>query len=380
LGWGTGAIGYLPLALLSGLVLYAGLDSAKTWLLNSRRRMTRIEYVLLVSIAVVIVIWGVLLGVTIGIVIAILLFTINYSKLKCIELRQTGKSLRSKVERPSMEEEILRRFDDQLRLFRLRGYLFFGSAETISETVMDEIRHHESTTNLYVMLDFRAVSGIDSSATLAFSRIFDMASAAGSTIMLINMNQQVKSIMSRSVENFDAGSVYPDLDVALEAREVAILSSIEPHEKRPHSATETLRQYLMAEEDVKALEAFFDVQDIERGEILFNAGQPANSMMIVDAGEFEVYRQGHGGEVIRLRKVLAGAILGEMGIYLRGHRTASVRAIVDSRVFVLDDTGLALMHETAPDLALKFNRFVIGVLAARLSHSNNEVLELSSSS
>jgi hypothetical protein len=44
---------------------------------------------------------------------------------------------------------------------------------------------------------------------------------------------------------------------------------------------------------------------------------------------------------------------------------------------VLDKEALTRMHAERPALALKFNRFIIGVLAGRLSHSNDEILELS---
>lgn len=379
-GWGTGAIGYLPAALLYGLVIYIGLDGVWTWLVASRRRMTKIEYYLLAAIAIATLVWGVLVGIIISIVVAVLLFTINYSRLRCIEIRQTGRSLRSKVERPGTEDAILRRYDDELRLFRLQGYLFFASGETISETVTTAMHHHRANPRvpLCIMLDFGSVSGIDTSATFAFSRILATSRRLGITIMFIRMNEQVAGVMARSIVGFDTTNAYSEIEVALEVRETSILRTFEAEVPAKYSATDTLRQFLPTNEDVKSLSAFFDVQEVYKGETLFVAGEPANSMMIVDSGEFEVYREAENGKLIHLRKVKAGAILGEMGIYLRGRRTASVRATLDSRVLVLDDTGLGLMHEMAPDLALKFNRFIIGVLAERLSHSNNEVLELAS--
>ena len=98
----------------------------------------------------------------------------------------------------------------------------------------------------------------------------------------------------------------------------------------------------------------------------------------MDSGEFEVYLEAQNGDVVRLRKVLAGATLGEMGIYLGTQRAASVRATTDGRIVVLDEEGLARMHTQRPALALKFNHFIISVLSGRLSHSNNEIFELSS--
>jgi CRP-like cAMP-binding protein len=68
-----------------------------------------------------------------------------------------------------------------------------------------------------------------------------------------------------------------------------------------------------------------------------------------------------------------------MGIYLGAQRTASVRATTDGCIMVLEKEALTRMHAERPALALKFTRFIIGVLAGRLAHSNDEILELSGS-
>jgi SulP family sulfate permease len=378
-GWGEAALQYLPIALLSGLVLYIGVDFVKSWLIDSRRQMTPVEYLLVIAISIAIVIWGVIPGVTLGILTAILLFAVNYSKLRCIELRQTGKSLRSRVERPAAHEEILRRFDDHLRLFRMRGYLFFGTAHTVAETVSAEMKNRkvDAPVPLDVILDFQAVSGIDSSATLAFAKIFATANALGVGVVLINVKREIDQVFGRSIGALRNVRIYLNEDDALEAREEHILNTIQADGSKKHTAAQTLQQFSLSEDDARALIGFFEARDVAKGEVLFTEGDRANSMIIVDAGEFEIFREVRDGKTIRLRKVVAGAILGEMGIYLGGRRTANVQAIEESRVLVIDDTGLVRMHETAPGLTLKFNRLVIGVLAARLAHSNSEVLELS---
>jgi len=121
----------------------------------------------------------------------------------------------------------------------------------------------------------------------------------------------------------------------------------------------------------------FERQDVSAAEVVCRKGEKAESMLIVDSGEFEIYVDTPDGNGIRLRKVVAGSILGEMGIYLGAQRTASVRATTDGCIMVLDKEALTRMHAERPALALKFNRFIIGVLAGRLSHSNDEILELS---
>jgi SulP family sulfate permease len=381
-GWGAVAIQYLPIALLSGLVLYVGLDFVQTWLLDSRKRMTDIEYCLLVAIACTIVVWDVITGVALGIAVAMLLFTITYTRLRCIYLRQTGQSLRSKVERPPIQEEILASHDDQLRLFRLQGYLFFGSAETVGETVKREIQAHRFVFEvpLTLILDFHSVVGIDSSATMAFAKIFEAARARGVSIMLIHLSSGIEAILRRSIGSdvMEEVSVFPDQDAALEVRENFILD-LHRSAALPHNASNALSESGIDAAEIKDVMSYFERQNVSAAEVVFRKGEKAESMLIVDSGEFEIYLDTPDGNSIRLRKVVAGSILGEMGIYLGAQRTASVRATTDGCVMVLEKEALTRMHAERPALALKFTRFIIGVLAGRLSHSNDEILELSGS-
>jgi len=381
-GWGATTIQYLPVAVLAGLVLYVGLDFVRTWLLESRDRVTTIEYCLLVTIAFTIVVSGVITGVALGVAIATLLFTIAYTRLRCVYLRQTGKSLRSNVERPSVQEAILTKFDDEIRLFRLQGYLFFGSAEKLGETVKRELKQHpfDPDVSLSVVLDFQSVAGVDSSAAMTFAKIFEMARGLGVRIVLINMSSSIEAFFRRSIGSEVMGrvSIFVDQDTALEARENFILDLFNRKSVLSHTARDALSQFGLSTADIDELLIFFKQQDVSAAEVLFRKGEKADSMLIVDSGEFEVYLEREKGNIVRLRKVLAGATLGEMGIYLGNQRTASVRATTDGRLLVLDQEALARMHTQRPALALKFNRFIIGVLSGRLAHSNNEIFELSS--
>ena len=75
--------------------------------------------------------------------------------------------------------------------------------------------------------------------------------------------------------------------------------------------------------------------------------------------------------------LLSGTMRVLSAVYVRSERRASVRAVTDGRVLVLDQQALTRMHTERPALAYKFNRVIIVVLAGRLERSNNEVVELS---
>jgi sulfate permease, SulP family len=197
--------------------------------------------------------------------------------------------------------------------------------------------------------------------------------------MLINLNDRIAETFRRSIKSdiIACVDIFPNRDAALEAREHFILDMAYQHVAPTHTGSGTLLRLDLDEGDVGELMRFFEQQNVDAREVLFKEGDQSNSLIIVDSGEFEVYRETENGQTVRLSKVLPGAILGEIGVYGGSRRTANVRSVHDGRVMVLNQQALTRMHTEKPALAFKFARLIICVLAGRLTRSNNEVFELS---
>src|SRR5262245_35364456 len=71
---GSGFLAYIPKFILGGLLLYSGLYLFYRWLLDSWRYLSRLEYLSLAGIALIIVEWGFIAGVLIGIVVGLAIF------------------------------------------------------------------------------------------------------------------------------------------------------------------------------------------------------------------------------------------------------------------------------------------------------------------
>ena len=71
------------------------------------------------------------------------------------------------------------------------------------------------------------------------------------------------------------------------------------------------------------------------GEAIVRQGEVGNSMYVVQAGEVEVLRETEDGEV-RLAVLEAGDFFGEMSIFEREVRSATVRARGEARVLTVD--------------------------------------------
>ena len=109
------------------------------------------------------------------------------------------------------------------------------------------------------------------------------------------------------------------------------------------------------------------------GQTLFRQGDPADSLYFVESGELGIWLDLPGQDRVQLRTLGPGQCLGEMALYRRELRGASVEAATDAQLWRLTASELARLERTAPALALAMHRHVVGLLAGRLAHSNTHI-------
>jgi len=76
---------------------------------------------------------------------------------------------------------------------------------------------------------------------------------------------------------------------------------------------------------------------------------------------------------IRLRTMLAGTVIGEMGLYTGEARSASVVAGEDLTALRLGKESLHRMEIEAPSLALEFHRAMATRLAQRMRRADHTI-------
>ncbi|MFH0778142.1 MAG: cyclic nucleotide-binding domain-containing protein [Candidatus Eisenbacteria bacterium] len=109
----------------------------------------------------------------------------------------------------------------------------------------------------------------------------------------------------------------------------------------------------------------------ENGEVIVQEGDAGDSMYVIQEGQVEVVAQRGGGEV-RLRILGAGEFLGEMAIFEREVRSATVRALGQARILTVDKKNfLKRIHED-PSMAFR----VVEMLSRRIRDLTNELVRL----
>jgi len=93
-------------------------------------------------------------------------------------------------------------------------------------------------------------------------------------------------------------------------------------------------------------------------------------MYFVDSGRVSAQLESEPGKLLRLRSMGGGTVVGEVGMYLKQARNASVFTDVPSVVYRLTETSLAEMELKDPDLAANLHHWMVRMLAQRLTDNN----------
>jgi CRP-like cAMP-binding protein len=84
------------------------------------------------------------------------------------------------------------------------------------------------------------------------------------------------------------------------------------------------------------------------GEAVCTEGEPGHAFYVISAGEAAVERSGHP-----VAKLSHGDYFGELSLLDRGPRAATVRAVSDLRMYVLQEASFAALLNEVPALAQK---------------------------
>lgn len=139
---------------------------------------------------------------------------------------------------------------------------------------------------------------------------------------------------------------------------------------------------LLEKEDLHALAEVVDDQRLAIGEVLFKAGEPGESLFVVQSGQVELYIKDTAGQKIVLNVAEAGDLFGELSLLDSGPRTATAVALTESDLLVLDRDDLRLLFQRKPDAALhmlaamsQMTRKADELLRTRVSRNVNEEME-----
>jgi CRP/FNR family cyclic AMP-dependent transcriptional regulator len=112
-------------------------------------------------------------------------------------------------------------------------------------------------------------------------------------------------------------------------------------------------------------------KEFQDGEIIVRQGDVGDSMFVIQEGRVEVLREDDGHET-RLRVAEEGEFMGEMSIFERQKRSATLRALGKVRILTIDKKNfLRRIHED-PSLAFR----IAQNMSSRIRELSDEIARL----
>ncbi len=141
----------------------------------------------------------------------------------------------------------------------------------------------------------------------------------------------------------------------------------------------------LEEADLQQLSSVIETIELKEGDVLFESGDPGDSLYVVQSGEMELYTTDTAGQKITLANPTRDDIFGELALLDAGPRTATAKAKEDTILLVLDRDQLLFLIRKRPEAGLKMlagigamTRKADELLRTRVARNANDVIEIRS--
>lgn len=365
----------VPVFLTGGFVLFLGVELLKEWLIDTRSKMPSSEWLVIAVIVATVASVGFMEGLAVGLLVSSAVFVVRYSRLPVVRLQATGVEQRSTVDRSPAAVKFLSNHGDTIEIVQLQGYLFFGTADRVVDLVRLRLAAPDKVPLRFIVLDFRDVSGADSAAISCFAKIRRLVEAEDVKVCLTSVPADLLDNLAMAGIEFGADQpmqIDTDLDHALERVEEAILFG----QGEGDVDTSLLKHFAATIGQHPRLSSLIDNMtklEMKPDDVLIRQGDDANDVFFVATGRVRVQITLPGGNVLRVRTMLAGAIVGEIALYLHQPRTADVIVDAPSDIYRLSAADLARLEQDDPELAALAHRLLACNLSEKLSVANKMI-------
>jgi SulP family sulfate permease len=376
---GASMISLFPKPVLGGVMLMLGLDLLWEWVYDGWFKFSRTDYFIVALILFVIATVGFLQGVGVGLAASIALFIINYSQVNITKHILSGATYQSNAVRSLPQTRLLQEEGEQIYILDLQGFLFFGTANTLLNNIQERLHNPNLAVVKFVVLNFKSVHGLDSSAALSFVKLKQIFQPRGIKLVFTHLKSTIHVQLKRGgclSPNDSVCHIFDDLDRGLEWCENQILSEIPFRRSRSLPLVLQLNDLFSNPNHASDLMDYLEEWDADAGAIAFQQNQPVNSLYLIEVGQVTIYLEWKSGQTHRIQTLGAGNLVGELDFFRNStHQTS---AIVDapSTLYRLSKASFHQMQQEKTEVAAAFQSAVILILGDRLTHAYKEIADL----
>ncbi|MGD1859699.1 MAG: SulP family inorganic anion transporter [Leptolyngbyaceae cyanobacterium] len=387
---GSSFLSYLPKAVLGSLILYLGLSLLWQWLYDAYFKLPLGDYLTVLVTLVLIDRVGFLPGIVVGFVLTVVLFMVGYSQVDVAKQVFSGATARSNtLSRTPEQESLLAQRGSQIYALELQGFLFFGTAHYLLSKVRDRVAQSADSTAQsarapnsstveplrYVIIDFRQVTGLDSSAVLTFNKILKLAQRQDFILVLTNLLPVCEKALERGRGlDFDSDrcQVLPDLDRGLEWCEQQILIPVPALPSQSGVLPDLLSDRFLTPAQATLFCDYLEARTFPAAHSLYGDGQPTD-LYFIESGEVDVLLHLDDGRTKRLQTCASGQLLGEMRFYNKVPLSNSVVTKTPCRLFALTSATYQKLQTAEPDVVEALQRHIVELLCESLMRRGEQL-------
>lgn len=365
---GSAVFSLIPKLALGSLLVFLGLSLLVEWVYQAWYKFPKIDFVIIMLILTVIAWRGFMEGVALGLVLAIILFVVSYSRISVVKHTLSGLTYHSRSEWDCRHREILATQGEQLAIFILQGFIFFGTAHNLFEQVRGRVHRASPQPVRFVLLDFAQVSGLDSTGLLSFAKLLQFSQEQHFILVLSGLKGRVADQFAKGGFGDQPGllRIFPDLDRGVEWCESQIIAAVHADLEASTRLQDYFGEILFSSEQAQKLIERMECRRVLPGQYLIRQGDESNHIYFIESGQITVQLESSISAPLRLETIRGGRSVGEMGLYLNINRSAAVVADQPSIVYCISKQDLELLEQTDPVTANAFHRIIVQQLAERI--------------
>jgi SulP family sulfate permease len=369
----SSAIGLVPKFVLGGALLIQGVRLIQEWGITTYRSLPRAEWLLVVTMIVVTAWLGFIPAEIAGLLAACVLFALSVSRVDVVHAIYGLNARTSSVTWPEAETHYLAEHGSRVQVIELRGFVFFGSAHHLGETVNAIVG---KSAPMMLIFDFTRVIGIDSSAASAMVRISRMLYEKGIEQIVAGLSPATMRVIDESGGLDNNVVMFPDIDEALEHGEKIVLATAETESAADSSFIGWLSTILGSAEHATVLQRHLTVANYKAGDFLCHQGDPTGDLYFVESGRVCALLEQNVIAPTRVRAFGPRTIVGEIAFVLDVPRTTALRVDEDAIVWSLGRAAFGELMITDASLALALWQDIVRIQAERLSFATRRIAAL----
>lgn len=134
---------------------------------------------------------------------------------------------------------------------------------------------------------------------------------------------------------------------------------------------------LFDDEDIEKIAPFFELNKYSKGDVVFKEDDPGDFVGLVVSGKLEVKKQTEfEGKQVIIALLSKGALVGELSIFDRHKRSATVEAVDETTMLIMRNDKLDALMQEYPCTGIKILKGLLKILSLRLRKATERLTHI----